>query len=45
MYTPTCPQVTEATFDKATGLWTVVSAAGAKVRGRVLVIADGSTSK
>ncbi len=38
-------EVTDATFDKASGLWTVTSAAGNKVRGRVLVIADGATSK
>lgn len=38
-------EVTEAQFDKATGLWTVTSAAGTKVRGRMLVIADGATSK
>jgi flavin-dependent dehydrogenase len=36
--------VSGATFDKAAGLWTVTSAAGASVRGRVLVCADGATS-
>uniref|UniRef100_A0A7S0RJM7 FAD-binding domain-containing protein n=1 Tax=Chlamydomonas leiostraca TaxID=1034604 RepID=A0A7S0RJM7_9CHLO len=38
-------EVTEAKFDKASGLWTVTSASGAVVKGRVLVIADGATSK
>ncbi len=38
-------QVVEAQFDKAAGLWTVTSAAGTKVQGRLLVIADGATSK
>jgi hypothetical protein len=38
-------QVTSAQLDKATGLWTVTSASGAKVRGRVLVVADGATSQ
>ncbi|CAG9465313.1 unnamed protein product [Pedinophyceae sp. YPF-701] len=37
--------VTDATFDAAAGLWTVTSAAGQKVRGRVLVCADGAQSK
>ncbi|KAK9828932.1 hypothetical protein WJX72_002885 [[Myrmecia] bisecta] len=32
-------------FDKATGLWTVVSSKGDRVAGRVLVLADGATSK
>lgn len=39
------PQVTAATFDKESGLWTVTSASGAKVKGRVLVCADGATSQ
>jgi flavin-dependent dehydrogenase len=38
-------QVTGATFDKEAGLWTVTSASGATVRGRVLVCADGATSQ
>ena len=38
-------EVVAATFDKAAGLWTVTSATGTKVQGRVLVIADGATSK
>ncbi|GAX79984.1 hypothetical protein CEUSTIGMA_g7423.t1 [Chlamydomonas eustigma] len=38
-------EVVSATFDKAAGLWTVASASGEKVLGRVLVIADGATSK
>ncbi|KAG2447445.1 hypothetical protein HYH02_007770 [Chlamydomonas schloesseri] len=38
-------EVTGATFDKASGLWTVTSATGATVRGRVLVCADGATSR
>lgn len=38
-------QVTGATFDKATGLWTVTAASGAKVKGRVLICADGATSQ
>ncbi len=37
--------MTGATFDKATGLWTVTSASGATVKGRVLVCADGATSR
>jgi hypothetical protein len=40
-----CLQVTGATFDKEAGLWTVTSASGATVRGRVLVCADGATSQ
>ncbi len=42
---PNVLQVVDATFDKATGLWTVTSATGLKVLGRVLIIADGATSK
>lgn len=38
-------EVTHAEFDKTKGMWTVTSAEGKKVQGRVLVIADGSTSK
>lgn len=38
-------EVVSADFDKTTGLWTVTSADGAKVKGRCLVIADGATSK
>ncbi len=38
-------EVTGAEFNKESGLWTVTSASGAKVVGRVLVIADGATSK
>mmetsp|Transcript_17105 Transcript_17105/g.47439 ORF Transcript_17105/g.47439 Transcript_17105/m.47439 type:complete len:498 (+) Transcript_17105:1914-3407(+) len=38
-------EVIDAAFDKANGLWTVTSATGAKVRARMLVIADGATSK
>lgn len=38
-------EVTGATFDKEAGLWTVTSASGATVRGRVLVCADGATSQ
>lgn len=38
-------QVTETAFDATSGLWTVTSATGQKVRGRVLIIADGATSK
>jgi len=37
-------EVTTATFDEATGLWTVTSASGTSVKGRVLVCADGATS-
>ncbi|KAK9909707.1 hypothetical protein WJX75_006409 [Coccomyxa subellipsoidea] len=33
------------TFDKQTGLWMVKSTEGKTVKGRVLVIADGATSK
>jgi flavin-dependent dehydrogenase len=40
-----CMQVTGASFDKETGLWTVTAASGATVRGRVLVCADGATSQ
>ncbi|KAK9809673.1 hypothetical protein WJX73_003046 [Symbiochloris irregularis] len=35
----------DVAFDEEAGLWTVPSADGKKVRGRVLVIADGATSK
>lgn len=38
-------EVETAVFDKATGIWTVTSAKGDKVQGRVLVCADGATSK
>ncbi|GLC44549.1 hypothetical protein PLESTB_000060900 [Pleodorina starrii] len=38
-------EVSGATFDKSSGLWTVTSASGAVVRGRVLVCADGATSR
>ncbi|EFJ46118.1 hypothetical protein VOLCADRAFT_82001 [Volvox carteri f. nagariensis] len=38
-------EVSSASFDKACGLWTVTSASGATVRGRVLVCADGATSR
>eukprot|EP00879_Flechtneria_rotunda_P026411 GHRR01028160.1.p1 GENE.GHRR01028160.1~~GHRR01028160.1.p1 ORF type:complete len:388 (+),score=119.24 GHRR01028160.1:77-1240(+) len=38
-------EVTNATFDAASGLWTVTAASGASVRGRVLVCADGATSQ
>lgn len=37
-------EVTNAVFNKVTGLWTVTSASGAIVKGRVLVCADGATS-
>lgn len=37
--------MTTAAFDKEAGLWTVTSASGAKVQGRVLVCADGATSQ
>uniref|UniRef100_A0A7S0UUD0 FAD-binding domain-containing protein n=1 Tax=Polytomella parva TaxID=51329 RepID=A0A7S0UUD0_9CHLO len=37
-------EVTGATFDKETGLWTVTSASGTSVKGRILVCADGATS-
>lgn len=36
---------TDVTFDKEAGLWTVKSTDGKVVRGRVLVCADGSTSR
>jgi len=38
-------EVTAATFDKSAGLWTVTAANGSKVRARVLVCADGATSR
>ncbi|KAL6749979.1 hypothetical protein V8C86DRAFT_2824776 [Haematococcus lacustris] len=38
-------EVTDAKFDAGSGLWTVESAGGSKVQGRVLIIADGATSK
>mmetsp|Transcript_4947 Transcript_4947/g.10643 ORF Transcript_4947/g.10643 Transcript_4947/m.10643 type:complete len:491 (-) Transcript_4947:717-2189(-) len=38
-------EVVGAEFNKEAGLWTVTSATGSKVQGRVLVIADGATSK
>jgi hypothetical protein len=38
-------QVTGATFDSASGLWTVTAASGTSVRGRILICADGATSK
>lgn len=38
-------EVVDAKYDKEAGLWTVFSASGAKVVARVLVIADGATSK
>lgn len=38
-------EVTDAQFNKATGMWTVTSATGATVVGRTLIIADGATSK
>ncbi|GLI68448.1 hypothetical protein VaNZ11_012869 [Volvox africanus] len=38
-------EVSGATFDKVSGLWTVTSVSGAIVRGRVLVCADGATSR
>lgn len=38
-------EVTTATFDRAAGIWTVTSATGAVVKGRVLLCADGATSK
>lgn len=37
-------EVASATFDAQAGLWTVTSASGATVKGRVLVCADGATS-
>lgn len=37
-------EVTGATFDAAAGLWTVTSASGATVKGRLLICADGATS-
>jgi len=39
-----CAQVSGATFDEGTGLWTVTSSSGAAVKGRVLICADGATS-
>lgn len=38
-------EVVTATFDKNEGLWTVTAASGAVVRARVLVCADGATSR
>lgn len=38
-------EVTDAAFNKTTGLWTVTSATNATVKARMLVIADGATSK
>lgn len=38
-------EVTSAEFDKSAGLWTVTSATGTKVQGRLLVCADGATSR
>lgn len=41
-----CPQVgTDVSFSQEAGLWTVKSTDGKVVRGRVLVCADGSTSR
>ncbi|KAI8473421.1 MAG: hypothetical protein J3K34DRAFT_410683 [Monoraphidium minutum] len=37
-------EVTAATYNKDAKLWTVTSASGAVVKGRVLVCADGATS-
>lgn len=36
---------TDVTFSKEAGLWTVKSTDGKVVRGRMLVCADGSTSR
>lgn len=38
-------EVTTAVFDKDCGLWTVTSATGTALQGRVLVVADGATSR
>lgn len=38
-------EVTTADFDRTSGLWTVTSASGEAVRGRVLLCADGATSQ
>ena len=38
-------EVTAAAFDRAAGLWSVTAADGTVVKGRVLVCADGATSK
>lgn len=38
-------EVTAATFDKAAGLWTVTAANGKTVKARILVCADGATSR
>eukprot|EP00891_Asterochloris_glomerata_P007795 jgi/Astpho2/7795/Aster-06086 len=38
-------EVTEAELDRERGLYRVVSADGHKVEGRILIIADGATSK
>ncbi|KXZ48066.1 hypothetical protein GPECTOR_30g161 [Gonium pectorale] len=38
-------EVSGATFDKATGLWSVTSTTGEVVKGRTLVCADGATSR
>lgn len=38
-------EVTDATFNKDTGLWTVKSASGEAVRARLLICADGATSR
>jgi menaquinone-9 beta-reductase len=38
-------EVEGATFNAATGLWTVTSSSGAAVSGRVLICADGAPSK
>ncbi|KAL3161158.1 hypothetical protein ABBQ38_009529 [Trebouxia sp. C0009 RCD-2024] len=38
-------EVTGADFDKQQGLWTVCSSTGKKVKARLLVIADGATSR
>mmetsp|Transcript_37320 Transcript_37320/g.105304 ORF Transcript_37320/g.105304 Transcript_37320/m.105304 type:complete len:488 (-) Transcript_37320:144-1607(-) len=38
-------EVTGATFDKDTGLWTVTAASGQTVKARVLVCCDGATSR
>ncbi|MFO1024595.1 MAG: geranylgeranyl reductase family protein [Acetobacteraceae bacterium] len=37
--------VADATLDRTAGTWTVLSAAGATVQGRVLVAADGANSR
>lgn len=38
-------EVVDAVFDKSAGLWIVTSAKGDKVKARVLVCADGATSR